>query len=149
MQKNKKNSVGIMLNYILLDWLTKSTWSSAIFSWQTTCRSSDPWDTFWARMGDFGSIRLLLFTSLNNPIRDKKFNDNDNLNQWLTDLFESKPTQFYVNGIHQFPNWWRRVFNADGDYLIDWTQILFLIFKYSEIFWCYQFTKTRFYKNFE
>jgi histone-lysine N-methyltransferase SETMAR len=58
-----------------------------------------------------------LFRSLSNDLRDRKFENEDNLKQYLQDFFDSKSAEFYAKGIHDLPNRWREVIVSQGNYI--------------------------------
>jgi histone-lysine N-methyltransferase SETMAR len=63
---------------------------------------------------DLAPTDYYLFRSLSNQLREKKFEDRDDLKTFLTNFFDSKPAQFYRNGIHSLPERWRWVVLNNG-----------------------------------
>lgn len=57
-----------------------------------------------------------LFLSMSNALRNKTFANDDEVNQWLVDFFESKPVSFYSEGIMSLPKRWKKVIDCDGAY---------------------------------
>jgi histone-lysine N-methyltransferase SETMAR len=60
-----------------------------------------------------------LFRSLSNFLREKSFDDVDNLKSDIDFFFQSKSTDFYAKGIFELPNRWSKVIESDGDYIKD------------------------------
>lgn len=60
-----------------------------------------------------------LFLSLSNAMQNQHFDDEDELNQWLQQFFDSKPEQFYREGIMKLPGRWQKVIDNDGDYFVE------------------------------
>jgi [histone H3]-lysine36 N-dimethyltransferase SETMAR len=60
-----------------------------------------------------------LFRSLHNHLRDKHFDNRDDLIIDLQDFFHSKPATFYARGIEQLWERWQAVVDHGGDYIID------------------------------
>lgn len=60
-----------------------------------------------------------LFRSLSNHIRDEKFNTSQDLQTYLTNFFDSKPSEFYRRGIQKLPGRWRHLVDNNGDYVTD------------------------------
>ncbi len=60
-----------------------------------------------------------LFRSLSNNLREKTFNNDDEVLSYLTNFFQSKPAQFYSDGISSLPIRWQKVVDSDGQYIID------------------------------
>jgi histone-lysine N-methyltransferase SETMAR len=58
-----------------------------------------------------------LFRSLSNDLRDRKFENEDDLKKHLQDFFDSKSVAFYAKGIHDLPNRWREVIASHGNYI--------------------------------
>ncbi|WKY10318.1 hypothetical protein Q1695_002566 [Nippostrongylus brasiliensis] len=57
-----------------------------------------------------------LFRSLAHFLEGKRYDDRAALEIDLRHFFESKPPEFYRNGIHSLPNRWRTVIDKDGRY---------------------------------
>ena len=60
-----------------------------------------------------------LFRALDNHLRQKRFNDDTEIKNWLTDFFDSQPAQFYKDGIRSLPDRWQKVIECDGNYFIE------------------------------
>ena len=58
-----------------------------------------------------------LFRSLSNSLREKSFDNEDSLKQYLTDFFDSRPKEFYSDGIHSLPKRWQEVIDNEGAYI--------------------------------
>ena len=56
-------------------------------------------------------------------MQDLRFDDEDELNQWLENFFDSKPEQFYRDGIMKLPGKWQ-VIDNDSDYFLILSLIL-------------------------
>ena len=52
-------------------------------------------------------------------MQNQHFDDEDELNQWLQQFFDSKPEQFYREGIMKLPGRWQKVIDNDGDYFVE------------------------------
>lgn len=57
-----------------------------------------------------------LFLSLSNAMQGKTFIDEDDMERWLNNFFESKPEEFYAGGIKSLYEKWQKVIDCDGDY---------------------------------
>lgn len=68
---------------------------------------------------DLAPSDYYLFRSLSNAMDGRAFEDQDDLETWLTQYFESKPGDYYKRGIDELPNRWRQVINNNGDYILD------------------------------
>ena len=60
-----------------------------------------------------------LFRSLSNQMRGLTFDNEEDLENWLTTYFESKSDDFWQNGINKLVERWEEVVNNDGDYIVD------------------------------
>lgn len=60
-----------------------------------------------------------LFRSLQNHIKDKRFESEDELKVMLDDFFNQKPASFYRDGIHDLLNRWQYVTDHFGEYYPD------------------------------
>lgn len=59
-----------------------------------------------------------LFRSMKNHLRGVRFQNNADLENWLTNFFESKNgTNFYQRGIQKLQEKWRTVINNNGHYI--------------------------------
>jgi len=59
-----------------------------------------------------------LFRSLSNDLRDRKFENENDLKQYLQEFFDSKSSEFYASGIHDLPRRWREVIDTSGEYIV-------------------------------
>ena len=60
-----------------------------------------------------------LFSPLKQFLRDKTYDNDDDIKTDLQTFFNSKEAEFYKGGIHQLPQRWRRVIELDGAYYVD------------------------------
>lgn len=60
-----------------------------------------------------------LFRSLQNHLKGKKFDDQNQLENDLKTYFTSKPEKFYLDGIMELQRKWKRVIDANGDYFLE------------------------------
>ncbi|KFD63457.1 hypothetical protein M514_08588 [Trichuris suis] len=60
-----------------------------------------------------------LFRSLAINLRGVSFNNDENVQKWLSDFFSSKPPHFYRLGIEQVASRWKEVVNSEGEYIVD------------------------------
>ncbi|KAK6732476.1 hypothetical protein RB195_016701 [Necator americanus] len=60
-----------------------------------------------------------LFRSLSNQMRGVTFDNNEDLENWLNNFFESRPGGFWQNGINKLVERWEQVVNNDGEYIVD------------------------------
>jgi histone-lysine N-methyltransferase SETMAR len=60
-----------------------------------------------------------LFRALDRHLREKSFADENALKMEIGHFFDSQPETFYKDGINALPDRWRRVVDADGDYLVE------------------------------
>ena len=70
-----------------------------------------------------------LFRSLNNDLKDRKFENEDELKRYLHDFFDSKPEEFYASGICDLrigdgkvcdlSRHWSKVIDTNGEYTLD------------------------------
>ncbi|KFD50519.1 hypothetical protein M513_08587 [Trichuris suis] len=60
-----------------------------------------------------------LFRSLAVNLRGVSFNNDENVQKWLSDFFSSKPPHFYRLGIEQVASRWKEVVNSEGEYIVD------------------------------
>lgn len=68
---------------------------------------------------DLAPSDFYLFRSLANNIQGKTFADEEDLGIWLNKYFDSRPGEFWKNGINKLPERWEYVLNNGGDYIID------------------------------
>ena len=60
-----------------------------------------------------------LFRSLADHLREKKFNDEDDLKMGLNNFFDQKSKQFYEHGILSLPERWRQIIDNNGAYFVE------------------------------
>ena len=60
-----------------------------------------------------------LFRSLSNHLREKKFNDENDVKIDLINFFVEKSKDFYEGGILSLPERWRRVIDSDDAYITE------------------------------
>ncbi|KAK6760575.1 hypothetical protein RB195_021874 [Necator americanus] len=60
-----------------------------------------------------------LFRSLSNQMQGVTFDNNEDLENWLNNFFESRPGGFWQNGINKLVERWEQVVNNDGEYIVD------------------------------
>lgn len=59
-----------------------------------------------------------LFRSLSDHLREKKFDDQEDLRQNLNSFFNQKSQEFYKSGILSLPERWRKVVETNGAYFV-------------------------------
>jgi histone-lysine N-methyltransferase SETMAR len=59
-----------------------------------------------------------LFLSLSNGIRNRNFENEQELKTYLEDFFKSKEPEFYAKGIHDLPRRWQEIINSNGQYIV-------------------------------
>ena len=60
-----------------------------------------------------------LFRSLSDHLREKKFDDENDLKTDLDNFFNQKPVVFYERGILSLPERWRQVIDNNGAYIVE------------------------------
>jgi hypothetical protein len=60
-----------------------------------------------------------IFRPLSNNLGGVSFNNNAELQNWLTDFFMANPADFFKGGIESLPERWEAVMNNGGEYIID------------------------------
>ena len=60
-----------------------------------------------------------LFRCLSNEMRGLSFENQDHLENWLNNFFETRPKDFWRNGINKLVERWEEVVNNEGEYIID------------------------------
>ena len=60
-----------------------------------------------------------LFRALKYHLREKSFDDRDQLQNELDQFFALQSRQFWAAGIEKLPERWGKVIDSDGDYIID------------------------------
>ena len=65
---------------------------------------------------DLGPSDYYLFRSLQQQLRTKNFENDDEVKMFLNTFLNSKSTSFYRNGIEMLVGKWQRVVDCNGDY---------------------------------
>ncbi|UYV66440.1 hypothetical protein LAZ67_4001681 [Cordylochernes scorpioides] len=60
-----------------------------------------------------------LFRSMSNHMRGTTFDDEEDLKTWLNNFFDTRPGDFWRNGINKLVERWEEVVNNNGEYIID------------------------------
>jgi histone-lysine N-methyltransferase SETMAR len=60
-----------------------------------------------------------LFRSLSNHLREKKFDDENDVKMELVNFFNQKSQDFYERGIPSLPERWRQVVDSSGGYIFE------------------------------
>ena len=60
-----------------------------------------------------------LFRSLEHYLRRRLFKDVGEVRKCIEDFMSLKPPSFYLDGIGQLPDKWRKVVTSDGNYFLD------------------------------
>lgn len=60
-----------------------------------------------------------LFRSLQDFLRDKRYDSEEDIKTDLDGFFSSKPEEFYRKGIYDLPTRWQQVMASNGEYIID------------------------------
>ena len=61
-----------------------------------------------------------LFLSLSNSLREKNFNNEESLKEYLDIFFKSKPREFYSSGIRSLAKRWQHVIDSNSAYVINY-----------------------------
>ena len=72
--------------------------------------------TLFSRLGSYG---LPFFRSISNHLREKKFDDENDLKMDLLNFFGQKSQDFYERGILSLPERWRQVIDSNGAYIVE------------------------------
>lgn len=67
---------------------------------------------------DLAPSDFYLFRSLEHSLRDKKFKNVNEVENFLNSHFSSKPSSFYKKGIEKLPERWQTVINSNGEYIL-------------------------------
>jgi histone-lysine N-methyltransferase SETMAR len=81
------------------------------FGWEVLAHP--PWSP------DLAPSDYHLFLSLRNYLRNKHYEDFDELKSDLTVFLESQLANFYKRGIERLPARWEKVVENNGDYIVD------------------------------
>lgn len=68
---------------------------------------------------DLAPTDYFLFRSLSQFLKEKSFDDLENLKSSIDFFFQSKTPEFYAKGLFELPNRWSMVIESDGDYIKD------------------------------
>lgn len=60
-----------------------------------------------------------LFRSLSNDLKEKKFDDEADLQLYLAEFFDHKSKGFYESGILSLPKRWRQIIDSEGSYIVE------------------------------
>ena len=60
-----------------------------------------------------------LFRSMQNALLHKKFRNEEEVREFLSEFFASKPKEFYARGINQLPSRCQKVIDSNGEYIDD------------------------------
>lgn len=60
-----------------------------------------------------------LFRSMSNQMRGVTFDGEEDLKNWLNNFFDTRPGDFWRNGINKLVERWAEVVNSNGEYIID------------------------------
>jgi hypothetical protein len=74
-----------------------------------------------------------LFRSLSNHLREKKFDDENDVKMELVNFFDQKSQDFYERGILSLSERWQQVIDSSGDNLQE-IIIAYLLIDYLELF---------------
>jgi histone-lysine N-methyltransferase SETMAR len=66
---------------------------------------------------DFAPAEYHLFRSLSNHLREKKFDDENDVKMELVNFFDQQSQDFYEPGILSLPERWRQVIDSSGEYI--------------------------------
>ena len=61
-------------------------------------------------------VKNYLFRSMQNALTGIRFTSEQGIKNWLDSFLTAKPTQFFWDGIHEFPERWEKVIASDGKY---------------------------------
>ena len=67
---------------------------------------------------DLAPTDYYLFYSLSNHMRGVTFDNKEDLKNWLNKFFDTRPGDFWRNGIDQFGREGEEVVNSNGEYII-------------------------------
>ena len=60
-----------------------------------------------------------IFRSLQNSLMRTNLSNEDQVREFVENVFMSKPAKFYANGNEELPDKWQQVIANDGKYIID------------------------------
>ncbi|KAK6726303.1 hypothetical protein RB195_004552 [Necator americanus] len=60
-----------------------------------------------------------LFRSMHHGLSEKTFNNIDEVRSWVASYFDSQPTKFFEDGIHNLHDRWRSVVDSCGEYCLE------------------------------
>ena len=67
---------------------------------------------------DLAPTDYYLFRSLSNHMRGVTFGNEEDLKNWLNKFFDTRPGEFWRNGIDKLVERWEEVVNSNGEYII-------------------------------
>ena len=94
----------------------------------TAHSNSDPKEVSGARVGYFTASTLIsrlcpsgfhLFRSMVNSLNNLSFGNDEEVKCHLKNFFSNKPASFYENEIMKLTEWWNKVIENEGNYVID------------------------------
>ena len=66
---------------------------------------------------DLAPMDYYLFCSLSNHMRGVTFDNEEDLKNWLNKFFNTRPRDFWWNGIDKLVERWEEVINSNGEYI--------------------------------
>ena len=67
---------------------------------------------------DHAPTDYYLFRSLSNHMRGIIFDNEEDLRNWLNKFCDTRPRDFWQNGINKLVESWEKVINSNGEYII-------------------------------
>ncbi|XP_067126777.1 histone-lysine N-methyltransferase SETMAR-like [Centruroides vittatus] len=68
---------------------------------------------------DLAPTDFHLFRALQNALQGQCFQNDDQVQEFIQEFFDSKPPEFCARGIDKLPEKWQEVINNDGEYVLD------------------------------
>lgn len=68
---------------------------------------------------DVAPTDFKLFRSLQNALRGKEFENEDEVRQFIADFFATKSSGFFVRGFSDLPKRWKEIIDQEGEYVSD------------------------------
>uniref|UniRef100_A0A7I5EEK2 HTH_48 domain-containing protein n=1 Tax=Haemonchus contortus TaxID=6289 RepID=A0A7I5EEK2_HAECO len=60
-----------------------------------------------------------LFRSMQHSLAERKFKNREEVQLWVSNYFDSQPTEFFRRGIYSLRTRWQQVIDSNGEYLLD------------------------------